>query len=186
MRKSFGAGALSYPQPVLMLATYNEDGSVDVMNAAWGGITGSTEISISVGVRHKTTDNFKRTGALTISMGDLAHLAACDYLGIVSGKDVPDKFTRAGFTASKSELVDAPIINELAICLECRVKSYNEETHLLQAEIVNVSADESVLDANGNVDPQKAQIITFDSFNHTYLKLGEKVGNAFKDGSALK
>ena len=186
MRKSFGAGALTLPQPVFMIATYNEDGSADVMNAAWGGISGSKEISICMGLRHKTTDNLKRTGAFTVSMADVSHLIACDYVGIVSAKDVPDKFERAGFTASKSELVNAPIINELAICVECQVKSYDDETNLLVGEIINVSVDESVLDENGKLDPQKAELITFDSFNHTYLKLGEKVGTAFKDGAALK
>lgn len=186
MRKSFGAGALTLPEPVFMIATYNEDGTPDVMNAAWGGVSGAKELAISVGVRHRTTDNLKRTGAFTVSMADLEHLVACDYVGIVSGKDVPDKFARAGFSASKAQFVDAPVINELPICVECKVKSYNDETHLLLGEIVEVSVDEKVLDENGKFDPAKAQLITFDPFNHTYLKLGEKVGTAFSDGAALK
>ena len=186
MRKSFGAKALSYPQPVLMIATYNEDGTPNVMNAAWGGISDDTEISICMGNDHKTTENIVKKGAFTVSMGDAAHMTACDYVGIVSGKDVPDKFEKAGFTAEKSELVNAPIIRELAICLECRVKSYDAKTCRLVGEIVNVSADESVLDENGNVDVAKAAPITFDPFNHAYLKLGEKIGNAFQDGAVLK
>lgn len=186
MRKSFGAKALSYPQPVLMIATYNEDGTPNVMNAAWGGISDDTEISICMGNDHKTTENIVKKGAFTVSMGDAAHMTACDYVGIVSGKDVPDKFAKAGFTAEKSELVNAPIIRELAICLECRVKSYDAKTCRLVGEIVNVSADESVLDENENVDVAKAAPITFDPFNMVYLKLGEKIGNAFKDGAVLK
>ena len=185
MRKNFGAKALSYPQPVLMIATYNEDGTPDVMNAAWGGISDDTEISICMG-KHKTTENLKKRQAFTISMGDEKHMLSCDYVGMVSGRDVPDKFARAGFTAEKSTLVDAPIIKELPICLECKVKSYDEKTCRLVGEIVNVSVDESVLDENGKVDVAKAAPITFDPFNMAYVKLGDKVGNAFHDGAALK
>lgn len=186
MRKSFGAKAYSYPQPVLMIATYGEDGTPDVMNAAWGGISDSTEISICVSSSHKTTENILKRKAFTISMADAAHTAACDYVGIVSAKKVPDKFARAGFTAEKSALVDAPLIAELPVCMECRLKSYDPESGRLVGEIVNVSVDERVLDENGAVDVEKAAPITFDPFNNTYVKLGEKTGNAFKDGLKLK
>ena len=186
MRKNFGAKAFTYPQPVLMIATYGADGMPDVMNAAWGGITGETQISICVGDDHKTLENIVIRRAFTISMADAAHTAACDYVGIVSAKKVPDKFARAGFTALKSELVDAPIIQELPICLECRFASYNDETEVLVGEIVNVSVDECVLNEKGSVDVAKAAPITFDPFNHTYVKLGEIVGKAFHDGLALK
>lgn len=186
MRKNFGPKPYTYPQPVLMIATYGEDGTPDVMNAAWGGISENNEISMCISAGHKTTENILKRKAFTISMAEEAHMVACDYVGIVSAKKVPDKFSKAGFTTESSELVDAPIIKELAICVECKLKSYDPETCRLVGEIVNVSVDESVLDENGNVDVAKAAPITFDPFNHAYIKLGEKVGNAFKDGAALK
>ena len=176
MRKDFGAKPYTYPQPVLMIATYGEDGKPDVMNAAWGGISDDKEISICVSESHKTT----------VSMADVDHMTACDYVGIVSGNKEPDKFAKAGFTAEKSEKVDAPIIKELPICVECKLKSYDKETCRLVGEIVNVSVDERVLDKNGNVDVAKAAPITFDPFNNAYIRLGEKVGDAFKAGAALK
>ncbi len=119
-------------------------------------------------------------------MADVEHMTACDYVGIVSGNKEPDKFVKAGFTAEKSEKVDAPIIKELPICIECKLKSYDKDTCRLIGEIVNVSVDESVLDENGNVDVAKAAPITFDPFNNAYIRLGEKVGDAFKAGTALK
>lgn len=125
MRKNFGAKAFSYPQPVFIIATYNEDGSADAMNAAWGGISDTTELSVCLSEGHKTVKNLLRTGAFTVSMGDAKHVAACDYVGIASGNNTRDKLAKAGFTVSKSESVDAPVINELAVCMECTVKSYN-------------------------------------------------------------
>lgn len=186
MRKNFGAKPYTYPQPVLMIATYGEDGTPDVMNAAWGGISDNNEISMCISESHKTTENILNRKAFTISLADEAHTVACDYVGIVSANKEPDKFSKAGFSAQPSELVDAPIIQELAICLECKLKSYDPKTRRLVGEIVNVSVDESVLDEKGNVDVAKAAPITFDPFNNAYIKLGEKVGNAFKDGATLK
>jgi len=183
-RKSFGVKPLSYPQPVWIIATYDENGVPDAMNAAWGGISESNEISICLSVGHKTCKNFEITGAFTVSMADADHVAACDYVGIASGNDVPDKFEKAGFTATKSELVNAPIINELAVCLECRVKSYDKEKRLLKGEIVNVSVDESVL-TDGNVDVSKVRPICFDPFNSAYHVMGEKVGDAWGIGKSL-
>ena len=128
MRKNFGAKPYTYPQPVLMIATYGEDNMPDVMNAAWGGISDNTEISMCISEGHKTTENILKRKAFTISMADEAHMAACDYVGIVSANKVPDKFAKAGFTAEHSDLVDAPIIKELAICVECKLKSYDPKT----------------------------------------------------------
>ncbi|MCH1982083.1 flavin reductase family protein [Ruminococcus sp. OA3] len=186
MRRNFGAKPYTYPQPVFMIATYGEDGVPDVMNAAWGGISNDTEISLCIGANHKTTENFLKRRAFTISMADVEHLAACDYAGLVSGNNVPDKFARAGFTASRSDFVDAPIINELAVAIECRLISYDENTCRLVGEIVNVSVDERVLDEAGNVDVSKVEPITFDPFNNTYVRLGRVAGKAFKDGTTLK
>ena len=186
MRKNFGAKPWTYPQPVFILATYNEDGTPNAMNAAWGGISDDTQISMCLSAGHKTVKNIQARKAFTVSMADAAHVVACDYVGIVSGNKVPDKFEKAGFHATKSEFVDAPLIDELPMTLECTLVSYDPETCRLVGEIVNVSADERILDENGKIDPAKLEPITFDPVNNAYLKLGEKVGNAFKDGMQLK
>lgn len=186
MRKNLGAKPLTYPQPVFMIATYDENGVPDVMNAAWGGISEEKEITICVDDSHKTTKNFLARKAFTVSMAEASQMVACDYVGIVSGNKEPDKFAKAGFHATKSEFVDAPLIDELAIAVECNLISYDVETCRLVGEIVNVSVDERVLDENGKVDITKVEPITFDPFNHTYHKIGEKVGNAFRDGLVLK
>ncbi len=186
MRKNFGAQPNTYPQPVFIIATYDENGTPDAMNAAWGGISDSKEISMCISASHKTTKNILNKGAFTVSMADEEHTVQCDYVGIVSANSVPDKFYKAGFTAQKSEFVDAPLINELAMALECRLKSYDKETGRLVGEIVNVSVDEKVLDENGNVDVSKVRPITFDPFCDNYVVLGSVVGKAFEDGKKLK
>lgn len=186
MRKNFGAKPYTYPQPVLIIASYDENGTADAMNAAWGGISDDTQISICLSAGHKTVKNILKRKAFTVSMADAAHVTECDYVGIVSANDVPDKLSRAGFHTTKSEFVDAPLIDELPMALECRLVSYDEESCRMVGEIVNVSADERILGENGKIDPAKLQPITFDPVNNAYLKLGEKVGNAFKDGVKLK
>lgn len=186
MRKNFGAKPYTYPQPVLIIASYDENGTPDAMNAAWGGISDDTQISMCLSAGHKTVKNILKRKAFTVSMADAAHVAACDYVGIVSANDVPDKLEKAGFHTTRSEFVDAPLIDELPMALECRLVSYDEESCRMVGEIVNVSAEEGVLDENGKIDPGKLQPITFDPVNNAYLKLGEKVGNAFRDGLALK
>ena len=185
MRKNFGAKAVCYPQPVFIVAAYDENGKANAMNAAWGGISEEKEISICLSEDHKTTLNIQASGSFTVSMADAAHMVACDYVGIVSGNDVPDKMERAGFTTTRSEYVNAPLIDQLPMALECRLISYDPETCRLVGEIVNVSADESVL-TDGKIDPVKLDPITFDPVHHTYLALGRKVGNAFRDGLALR
>ena len=186
MRKNFGAKPITYPQPVYIIATYGEDGTPDAMNAAWGGISEENEISICVSAEHKTTKNILASGAFTVSMATVEYMVQCDYVGIVSANDVPDKFLRAGFHATKSEFVNAPLIDELPVAVECKLISYDEESCRLVGEIVNVCADESVLNEAGKIDPAKLRPIIFDPMNHTYLEVGEKVGNAFKDGAKLK
>ena len=185
MRKNFGAKTYLYPMPVLMIATYNEDGTPDVMNAAWGGISDENQISVCLSESHKTVANIRRTGAFTVSVADAAHVAECDYLGIVSGNTEPKKVEKAGFTVSKSEFVNAPVINELGMALECKLLSRDGVTGITIGEIVNVSADERVL-TNGKIDPKKLCPIIFDPVNGAYLSVGEKVGNAFRDGMKLK
>ena len=186
MRKNFGAKPLLYPQPVFIIAAYDENGIPNAMNAAWGGISEEKEISICISAGHKTTKNILLSKAFTVSMADADHVAACDYVGVVSGNKVPDKFARAGFHATKSEFVNAPLIDELPMTVECKLISYDPTTCRLVGEIVNVSADESILNEVGKVDSAKLRPITFDPMNHTYLVLGEKVGNAFFDGLNLK
>ena len=186
MRKNFGPKTLCYPMPVYIIGTYNADGTPNAMNAAWGGISEEKEISICVDSGHKTAENLQARKAFTVSMATAQQMTACDYVGIVSGNKEPAKFAKAGFHAVKSEFVDAPLIQELPMALECRVVSYDPETCRLVGEIVNVCADESVLDADGKVDVRKLQPITYDSMHHHYLVLGEKVGQAFHDGLALK
>ena len=186
MRKNFGAKTMCYPMPVFMIGTYNEDGTPNVMNAAWGGISEEQEISICVDSEHKTAENLQKRKAFTVSMATAKYMAACDYVGLVSGNKEPDKFAKAGFHATKSEFVDAPLIDELPMALECEVISYDTETCRLVGKIVNVSADESILGENGKVDVARLRPITYDSMNHHYLVLGEKVGQAFHDGTSLK
>ena len=186
MRKNFGAKPMCYPMPVYSIGTYGADGTPNAMNAAWGGISEETEISICISADHKTTENILLRKAFTVSMATAKYIAACDYVGIVSGNQVPDKFARAGFHATKSEFVDAPLIDELPMALECALISYDHESCRLVGRIVNVSADESVLGDNGKVDVSKLQPITFDPMNNHYLVLGEKVGQAFHDGVVLK
>lgn len=186
MRKNFGAKPLCYPQPVFILGTYNADGTPNAMNAAWGGISDDAQMTLCISASHKTTENILARKAFTVSMATAEHVVACDYVGIVSGNQMPDKFARAGFHATKSEFVDAPLIDELPMAVECRLISYDPESCRLVGEIVNVSADEAVLAENGKVDPEKLRPITFDPMNNAYLVLGEKAGNAFKDGAALR
>ncbi len=186
MRKNFGAKPFLYPQPVFIIATYGHDGTPDAMNAAWGGISEEAEITMCISAEHKTTQNILARGAFTVSMADAKHVVECDYVGIVSGNKTPDKLARAGFHTTRSDLVDAPLIDELPMALECTLISYDADSCRLVGKIVNVSADESVLNEKGMVDPAKLRPITFDPMNNAYLVLGEKVGDAFKCGLLLK
>lgn len=185
MRKNFGVKPMVYPMPVFIIGTYGKDGVANAMNAAWGGITEENEITICVSADHKTTENFLATGAFTVSMATADYVKACDYVGIVSGCDTPDKLEKCGFHTAKSEFVNAPVIIELPMCVDCLVKSYDPESCRLIGEIVNVAADESVL-TDGKIDPSKLRPITYDSANHTYRVIGDVVGYAFKDGLAFK
>ena len=186
MRKNFGSKPVCYPQPVFIIGTYDETGKPDAMNAAWGGISEENEVSICISEDHKTTENVLLKKAFTVSMGTADQLVACDYVGIVSGKKEPDKVAKAGWTAVKSEFVDAPLFAQLPMAMECELISYDPTSCRLVGKIVNVSADESILNEKGVVDPAKLRPITFDPMNNAYLVLGEKVGNAFADGVQLK
>ena len=185
MRKSLGAKPLTYPQPVFIIASYDEAGTADAMNAAWGGISGGSQLTMCLSAGHKTVANILARKAFTVSMADAAHVVECDYVGVVSANDVPDKLARAGLHTTKSQRVDAPLIDELAMALECRLISYDQATGVLTGEIVNVSVDESVLTPDGAIDVEKLDPITFDPANSAYLRLGQRVGSAFHDGKKL-
>ena len=175
---------LLFPQPVLIIGTYDESGKANAMNAAWGGIVGADEIMIDLS-HHKTTENILKTKAFTVSAADVEHMTACDYVGLVSGNREPQKMEKAGFTTSKSSFVNAPVINELPVTLKCELAEVIDGSKYL-GKIKNVSVDERVLGADGEISLELFQPITFDTVHRGYYKLGEKVGNAFKDGEALK
>ena len=186
MRKDLGVKAWTYPQPVYILAAYGEDGTPDAMNAAWGGVSDDDELSFCISAGHRTTKNILARKAFTVSMGTAATVMECDYVGIVSGNTVPDKLARAGWHVRPAAHVDAPLIDELPMAVECRLRSYDPQTGRLVGEIVNVCADESVLGPDGLIDPGKLAPIVFDPVHHGYHVLGQKVGNAFSDGKKLK
>lgn len=184
-RKNFGPNSFITPEPVLMLAAYDENGVPDVMNAAWGGISSANQISMCVTPTHKTVKNVLVRKAFTVSFATVDTLVESDYAGIVSANDVPDKFARAGFTATKSEFVDAPLVDQYPVAIECEMVSYDADTHILIGNIVNVCAEESVL-TDGAIDLGKLCPIVYDGMNHNYNVLGEIVGKAFHDGEKLK
>ncbi|HIS39212.1 MAG TPA: flavin reductase family protein [Candidatus Onthousia faecavium] len=184
-KKDLGVKPYLFPMPVLMIATYSEDGSVDVMNMAWGGICDNNKVALNITESHKTSQNIKERGAFTISIADIPHLAESDFFGTVTGNRMKDKFARSGMHATKSKRVDAPIIEEYPITLECKVSKIDrdENSFRVVGEIVNVLADEKVLDENGKVDPTKLNAFVFDQYQNGYYAVGEKVGEAWKSGN---
>ena len=185
MRKNFGVKNWLYPMPVFIVGSYDENGVPNAMNAAWGGIYDTNLVMVCLADDHKTTENIKKSGAFTISFATAKTVAPCDYVGIVSANDVADKFDRAGFHATRSEHVNAPIIDELPMTVECKLLKFNEDGICI-GEIVNVSADESILDGEGKIDAKKLDPIIYDSISHAYWNFGEKVGQAFYDGKKIK
>ena len=174
-----------FPMPVLMVATYNEDGSVNVMNAAWGTMQERDVVALNLSEGHKTVKNIKARGAFTVSIADAAHVVEADYFGVESGNKAADKFSRSGLTAAKAETVDAPVINEFPLCLECRFIEYQADGCGVIGKVVNVTADERVM-SNGNVDLSLVNAIAFDPYTHGYYRVTERVGEAFHDGLKLK
>ncbi len=186
MRKNFGSKTWAYPMPVFIIAAYNKDMKANAMNAAWGGISEENQISICISENHKTTENILLSKAFTVSMATVETAISCDYVGIASGNDTKDKMEKAGFTTQKSEFVNAPIINELPMTIECKLISYDSDSCILKGEIVNVSADEKILDSNGKIDINKLQPISYDPITHDYRKITDSVGKAFSIGLKLK
>ena len=187
MRKKLNITEGIFPMPVLMIATYNEDGSVNVMNAAWGTMQERDHVALNLTETHKTVKNIKARGAFTVSIADAAHVLEADYLGVVSGNKVTNKFENSGLTASKAEIVDAPVINEFPLCLECEFVEYQNGEYGcgVIGKVVNVTADESVM-VGDKIDISLVNAIAFDPYTHGYYKVTERVGNAFKDGLQLK
>lgn len=185
MRKNLGKKTMVYPMPVFIVGTYDGEGCPNAMNAAWGGIYDTGMVMVCLADDHKTTENIRQSGAFTVSFATATQVRACDYVGLVSANDVPDKFARAGFTAERSENVNAPLIRELPLALECKLIKFNEDGICI-GEIVGVSADESIVDENGKIDVKKLDPISYDSSNHYYWTLGEVAGKAFSDGNSLK
>ena len=161
--------------------------SDNVMNAAWGTMQERDTVVLNLTETHKTVQNIKARGAFTVSIADAAHIVEADYFGVESGNKVADKFARSGLTASKAETVDAPVINEFPICLECRFIEYqnNEYGCGVIGKVVNVTADESVM-VDGKIDMSRVNAIAFDPYTHGYYKVTERVGEAFRDGLKLK
>jgi flavoredoxin, putative len=187
MRKKLNITEGIFPMPVLMVATYNDDGSINVMNAAWGTMQERSIIALNLTETHKTVKNIKARGAFTVSIADAAHVLEADYFGVASGNKVPNKLEKTGLTSSKAETVDAPVINEFPICLECEFIEYQDNKYGcgVIGKVVNVTADESVM-PNGKLDMSLVNAIAFDPYTHGYYKVSERVGEAFKDGLKLK
>ncbi|MBQ4339420.1 MAG: flavin reductase family protein [Firmicutes bacterium] len=185
MRKDFGAKPYMFPMPVLIIAAYDENGVPNAMNAAWGSICDMNQIAMYLSAGHKTVKNILAQGAFTVSMADAANVIPADYVGVVSGNKVPDKVEKAGWHTTKSTFVNAPLIDELPLALECKLVSFDEETECVVGEILNVSVDEAILREDGTIDIAKFRPIAYDPANHDYVVLSEKVGNAFEDGHKL-
>lgn len=185
MKKSFGSQPYFYPCPVLIIATYDENKNPDAMNAAWGGLYDRDQVVLCLSQNHKTTENIKAQKAFTISFADTDHIQGCDYVGLVSGHEESNKIQKAGFHVVKSELVNAPVIEELPVTLECEFVRCTEEGNII-GKILNVLMDEDVLDDKGQLDMNRFHPISFEPFHRTYHVLGEKVGQAFSDGAKLK
>ena len=184
MRKNLKAKAYVYPLPVLIVGTYDENGVPDAMNAAWGTVCDTAQVSICLSATHKTVENLLKTKAFTVAIADAKNVVPADYVGVVSGNQVCDKLAKTGWHTTKSEFVNAPIIDELPMTVECRLIKFNEDGICI-GEIVNVSADESVLDERGKIDAKALDPIIYDSVTHAYWSFGERVGQAFSDGKSL-
>lgn len=187
MRKDLGKLPAVFPMPVLMIASYDESGKVDVMNAAWGMICGMDKIALCISEPHKTTKNIRAIGAFTVSLADRRTVKEADFFGIASGNDMDDKFERTGFTATKSDRVNAPIVEEFPVTMECELLEVvqTEHFHSVIGRIVNVSAHEEVLGEDGKVDVSKLDAIIFDQFKSGYYATGERVAGAWDAGKEL-
>ena len=184
MKKNLGVVPAVYPMPVLMVAAYDENDKVNVMNAAWGQICDMDKIILFLGEDRKTLANMKVSKAFTVALADSAHIKEADYFGIASGNKVTDKFERTGLKAVPSEFVHAPVIEEFPVTMECELAEIvnTENVFGIVGKIVNVKADEEVLDERGKVDVTKLHALMFDQFRNDYYTTGEKAGKAWNAG----
>lgn len=187
MRKNLEVQPAIFPMPVLMIAAYDENGVVNVMNAAWGTACDMDKIALVLDEDHKTTKNIKKVKAFTVSIADKAHIDGADFFGIASGNKMPDKFAKSGYHAEKSAFVNAPVITEFPVTLECELAEIvdTENLYAVIGKIVNVSADEKVLSENGKIDPMKLNALIFDQFQSGYYVATEKVGQAWNAGKEM-
>lgn len=187
MKKDLGIVQAVYPMPVLMVAAYDENEKVNVMNAAWGQICDNNKIIIFIGEGKKTWLNIKTSKAFTVALADETHMDVADFFGIASGNTINDKFERTCYTATKSDKVHAPIIDEFPVVMECELLDILDTEYVsgIVGRIVNVKAEEAVLSDNGKVDPAKLRALIFDTFQHGYYVTGEKVGQAWNAGAKL-
>ena len=184
MKKSIKTTEAIFPMPVLMIATYNDDGTINIMNAAWGTMLERNKVILNLTESHKTVQNIRKRRAFTVSIANAKNVVAADYFGVVSGNNTNNKFEKSGLTAIKSENIDAPIINEFPICMECELLE-DESDWGIVGKVVNTLANEDVMNGD-NVDISLVEAIAFDPYTHGYYKVTERVGNAFKDGLQLK
>jgi flavin reductase (DIM6/NTAB) family NADH-FMN oxidoreductase RutF len=170
-----------------MIATYGENDVVNVMNMAYGGVIWEDLVELNIMATHKTAKNIEARKAFTISVANVPHIKEADFLGTASGNDMPDKFERTGLHAVKSSNVDAPVVEEFPVTLECKVlEIQNDERRFrVVGEIINALADESVLDESGEIDASKVNALVFDQFQNSYFSIGEKVGKAWESGAEL-
>lgn len=187
MRKNIKTTEAIFPMPVLMIATYNEDGSVNVMNAAWGTMLSRSVVGLNLTKTHKTVKNIEQRKAFTVSIADAKHVKEADYFGVVSGNNTTNKFENSGMTSTKSEHVDAPIINEFPIAMECEFIEYQDGEFGcgVIGKVINTSVDEKVM-KDDKVDISLVKAIAFDPYTHGYYEVTKRVGDAFKDGLQLK
>lgn len=187
MKKQIKTTEAIFPMPVLLISTFNEDGSVDVMNAAWGTMLEREYVALNLTETHKTVKNIKARGGFVVHIADAKHVAEADYLGIASGNDTPDKFAKTGLTFEKSKLVDAPIINEFPVAIECEFVEYqNDKTGIgVIGKVLRTSVEENCF-KDGKVDIDLLDAISFDPYTLGYYRVSGRVGNAFKDGLKLK
>ena len=184
MKKNIGVVPAVYPMPVLNVAAYDKDGKTNAMNVAWGQICDDDKIILFIGEGKKTWLNIMETKAFTVAIADKAHMAEADYLGIATGNKVSDIFARTGLHESKSDLVNAPVIEEFPLTMECEFLELAKTEYIsgIVGKIVNVKAEENVLDEKGKVDPVKLQAIMFDQFRNGYYMTGEHAGQAWNAG----
>jgi flavin reductase (DIM6/NTAB) family NADH-FMN oxidoreductase RutF len=189
MKKSLGAKTILYPTPVMLVGTYDAEGRPNIMTAAWGGICCSSPPCVAVSLRKATYTygNIVQQGGFTINIPSDQHAVQADYCGMVSGKKA-DKFAETGLTPVRSALVNAPYIEELPLVLECKLVHQIElGLHtLFVGEILDVKANEDVLDDKGVPDVEKLRPFFYAPEANAYYGTGKRLGDAFSIGQAVR